>query len=448
MINPVYAFIPGGYKADELYNAIPYDKNFEFARASIARRVNKDSLIEVVGNSIPRLTYQIPYGKRDVKGNADNTPSYLMEPASTNLVTYSSDYNVGWSGTNVNMDKTKFSPAGQATMSPATLLSTAGNGTQNQWVQQQAQVFTNQVSCWSVFMKAGKSGLGAIYLYDTTLGGAGIEVGVSFDLINGSVADETLGVNPPRNTGMYYYGNGWYRCFITYNKEDQSSKTWNPYFRILISINSTQGNQLPLNTSLYIWGAMVESEKNSNFPTSYIATQQQQVTRTKDEAFNSTLDIASQQGIFYAYIKPLNAWSFGGQRQISINDGTNDNVVTINFSTINNTTLGIQVSIKQNGSSIFFYNSADEVDNDFYADKWYKIAIFWSKDDGELYINGKSVRVDTQMPEFQATTFTEISFENGSGFNDFEGYCKELLIYDTRSLSRSEVTKYLQILTQ
>ena len=54
---------------------------FSFERNSIATRVNKEGLIEVVGNDIPRIDY------------TDSTEgALLLEPSRTNLYTYSEDF--------------------------------------------------------------------------------------------------------------------------------------------------------------------------------------------------------------------------------------------------------------------------------------------------------------------------------------------------------------------
>ena len=51
---------------------------FSFERNSIATRVNKEGLIEVVGNDIPRIDY------------TDSTEgALLLENSATNLITYS-----------------------------------------------------------------------------------------------------------------------------------------------------------------------------------------------------------------------------------------------------------------------------------------------------------------------------------------------------------------------
>ena len=81
---------------------------FNFERDSIATRVNKEGLIEVVGRDIPRIDY------------TDSTEgSLLLEPQSTNLLTYSEDFsqsiwvkNSTGTGTNPTLDFGYTSPDG------------------------------------------------------------------------------------------------------------------------------------------------------------------------------------------------------------------------------------------------------------------------------------------------------------------------------------------------
>ena len=57
---------------------------FTTTRGSIATRVNKEGLIEVVGNDIPRIDYT---------DSADG--ALLLEPSRSNLITYSEDFSNG-----------------------------------------------------------------------------------------------------------------------------------------------------------------------------------------------------------------------------------------------------------------------------------------------------------------------------------------------------------------
>jgi hypothetical protein len=91
MATPSLAMIPSGYKAGTVYSVLPVDGtgDFDFTRASSATRVNSEGLIELVATGVPRLDY-----------TGGGCPSLLLEPQSTNLITYSQDLSQ-WFKTNV-----------------------------------------------------------------------------------------------------------------------------------------------------------------------------------------------------------------------------------------------------------------------------------------------------------------------------------------------------------
>ena len=79
-----YAFTPsGGYKEGTLYSLVPNDNvgNFDVSRTGVATRVNKDGLIEVVAENVPRLDY-----------SDGGCPKLLTEVQSENLIPYSEDF--------------------------------------------------------------------------------------------------------------------------------------------------------------------------------------------------------------------------------------------------------------------------------------------------------------------------------------------------------------------
>jgi len=84
---------------DENYNYKPLP--FDFSRDSSATVVNKDGLIETVGNGEPRIDY-----KDDSKG------ALLLEPQRTNLITYSEDFSNWSSGSTYTTQGYAISPDG------------------------------------------------------------------------------------------------------------------------------------------------------------------------------------------------------------------------------------------------------------------------------------------------------------------------------------------------
>ena len=79
---------------------------FDFTRGSTATVINKAGLMETVDSGIARIDFQ---------GTADG--SLLLEPASTNLITYSEDWS-SWSKTSVSITpNVLISPTGNMTAS-------------------------------------------------------------------------------------------------------------------------------------------------------------------------------------------------------------------------------------------------------------------------------------------------------------------------------------------
>ena len=75
---------------------------FSFTRDSIATRVNKEGLIEVVSNDVPRIDYT---------DSADGV--LLLEPSRTNKATYSEDFSQSfWTKSNANVVSGFASPDG------------------------------------------------------------------------------------------------------------------------------------------------------------------------------------------------------------------------------------------------------------------------------------------------------------------------------------------------
>lgn len=83
MSTPILALIPSGYKSGKLYSQLPVngDGDLTFARVGNATRVNENGLIEEMATGVPRLDY-----------SDGGCPSLLVEPSSTNLITYSEDF--------------------------------------------------------------------------------------------------------------------------------------------------------------------------------------------------------------------------------------------------------------------------------------------------------------------------------------------------------------------
>ena len=257
MATPKLALIPSAYKASKVYSPIPTngDGDFTFTRASGATRVNKDGLIETVGDNIPRLDY--------LDGSC---PSLLLEPSRTNLITHSEDFtNAAWTPTNVSLTTADIvSPSGELN---ATKME--GTATSTKEINSVLSTTASSDYTYSLYVKKGNT---STLTFSTSSG----SLNSTFNLttliaINGSIEDA---------------GNGWYRLSATATASGVTE-----VFQILLNPAEDAG------TFQYIYGAQVEQ---GNTITSYIPTNGSIVTRAADVCTLDTtgLDLSSITEIF------------------------------------------------------------------------------------------------------------------------------------------------------
>jgi hypothetical protein len=204
----------------------------------------------------------------------------LVEPQSTNLVTYSEDFtDPSWSQTVDGLLVTANSenaPTGEATADTLTEKATTSFHA--------IHTITNAVSAnWtaSIFIKQKTAGR---YLQIRPFGvGVGVAY-ATFSPSDGSVY-ESGGTNLV-STEAESFGNGWYRVSLTCSSALASGDG------IQFSLSDGTSGEAPSYTGdgtsgIYIWGAQVEA---SSVPTSYIPTAGAQVTRPADAlSIDSTL---------------------------------------------------------------------------------------------------------------------------------------------------------------
>jgi len=231
---------------------------FDFSRTSSGTIVNKEGLIETVGNGIPRI---------DFSDSADG--ALLLEPQSTNLVTYSEDFsNSYWAKSSVTLTSGFLAPDGSnnAYKVEGTIgTSYLGNLTANTHLR-------------SIYVRT-VSGTGKVKL---------------------------LG-----NTTLYDVTEEWTR--VSFNP---TSNTYQ------FAVDFRGGTDI---SEVLIWGVQVEQ---LSYPTSYIPTQGSTSTRIAETCTNSgsTQDFNSEEGVLYAEISALYD---SGHRYISLNNSSITNRITI-----------------------------------------------------------------------------------------------------------------------
>ncbi len=84
MAKPKLALIPAA-QGSKLFSVLPSSGvgDFDFSRSGKATRINSQGLIEEVSNGQSRLNYPM------IDGKVVGCPHHILEPARTNLITYS-----------------------------------------------------------------------------------------------------------------------------------------------------------------------------------------------------------------------------------------------------------------------------------------------------------------------------------------------------------------------
>ena len=360
---------------------------FSFTRNSIATRVNKEGLIEVVGNDKPRIDYT---------DSADGV--LLLEPSRTNVAFPSENFSVFGSGSSTIVTNQSISPDG--TMSADKIYPNSNGSYIGKYLNIGAST-TGVVSC---FVKQSNKRY-AILGTDNNATYSCI-----FDLQTGTVSSQATNYTAK----IENYGNGWYRISAAYTS---SAAAAYPFIGVA---DATDGSVTVDNTNgLFIWG--FQYELNSSYPTSYIPTSGSSVTRaaeTANGAGNSEV-FNDSEGVLMAEISALD--NDGTDRFISLTDGSNDNRVLFGYRSISN-----QVFARIEGN-----NSASVDLTTVLSDTKINAKITISYDSSynyKMFVNG--FLVDSAVGSDNMVGLDRIDFTDASGGSDFYGKTKEIGYYD------------------
>jgi hypothetical protein len=203
--------------------------------------------------NVPRLTYQ---------NGGGGCPSLLLEKQSTNLLTYSEQFdNAVWTKASATVSPNQaVSPDGTQNADLIYPTSSASNLGTYQYNSSIISV-VGTVSCY--VKSAGKNW--ALLGTDNTS-----NYNVSFDLVNGVVGSVPSGYTAT----IQSVGNGWYRITATF--ESGSSLAY-PF--VGVADNTNRSVTADGTNGLYIWGFQAEV---SSYATSYIPTTSSSATRVAD----------------------------------------------------------------------------------------------------------------------------------------------------------------------
>jgi len=358
---------------------------FTTTRNSIATRVNKQGLIEVVGNDIPRI---------DFKDSADG--ALLLENSATNLVTHSEDASQ-WLNVNEIITKDEIiSPDG--TLS-ADKFEFTGNGSIRPNTSQLTFI-DNYV--FSVFIKKGNSRYVTLQARFFTTSST-----IGFDLDNATA--ESGGV-------IENYGNDWFRLSLTNNVTGDADRTGVFYVYLpneLGSMTSVSGNYA------YVWGAQISE---GSYVTSYIPTNGSTATRLADTANGSGNSevFNDSEGVLFADISAF-VGAGGGTRRIEVSNAVAaSQYVRLQIANGDGSLYGIV----NNGTQQFLFNATS-----FNATLSNKISLKYKQNDFSLFLNGFEVGSSNVGNTFANGILTQANFS--STLSEFYGKTKELGYYDT-----------------
>ena len=402
MAKPKLALIPAA-QGSKLYSVLPSSGvgDFDFTRSGSATRINSQGLIETVASGVSRLNYPM------IDGVVKGCPHHILEPQRTQLIQYSEDFSdASWTTNNATISVNQLiSPDG--TLNADKITEDTSNTDHK---TRDAIPFSSGSYTWSVFAKKSERNFVAINVYDGTN-----LFGHTFDLLNGNLGSLVTGSGSV-NANIENYGNGWYRCSISFTASSGSGQA-----NVGTALNSSTTSYTGDGTSgIYIWGAMLEE---GSYSTSYIPNYGTAagVTRSAETA-NGAGDAATfndSEGVLMAEISALTDDS--SLREIALSDGSSSNRLELRYGAASNRIQFVarsggvvQASISNEGNNIILNN---------------KIVIKYKLNDFALWVNGFELGIDNSgsIP----IGLSELSFDDGGGNNDFYGNTKQIQYYDS-----------------
>jgi len=370
------AMIPSGYKASKVYSLIPNssDGDFDFSRASTATRVNKDGLIETVATNVPRLEYPL------IDGVVQDTPSLLLEPSRTNLVTYSEDFSdSSWAkqsnGTGtapVVTSNDAISPDG--TQNADKVVFDKGSGSSTSDLSILSASFTSQANTASFYVKADSP--------------QRIVVRNSGSFVGYDITTEWTRIEKTDSGGSFQIG-----------------------------LRDGYGvSDVPDTATIYLWGAQVEG---ASYATSYIPTSGSTVTRSAEvcNGAGTSAEFNDSEGVLYANIASLNDADTSSRRLGLTKNGTFEGV-----------------RIQYNGSTIgaVLYDGTTNQYSQTFTFKlslFAKVAFKYKASDFALWINGFEYGAQASGTTFSEGTLDDLSFDYVNS-NFFYAKTKQLMTFN------------------
>jgi hypothetical protein len=337
--------------------------------------------------------------------------SWLLEPQSTNLITYSEDFSdASWIKSDSSITSNSvISPDGS--LNADKIIATATNGSHAVFVSISSATSSGSSYCYSFFAKAEQYTKTAIRIGG---GGYSAQPMAVINLLNGTVVSQ----QGFTSVSVTNFNNGWYKINAVFTATASVAPNIQPIADGFITTADNYTYTGDGTSGIYIWGAQLEQQ---SYATSYIPTNGAANTRLQDIADNSgnsTL-INSTEGVLYAEMAALA--DDGTNRRISLNDGSDNNRINLMFTANSNQ---IICNYKVSGTTrVTLSNIVTSVQN------LNKIAFKWSSGDFALFVNGIKTSVDSSTIMMSENSLSSLDFRDGNALFNFYGKAKALAVY-------------------
>ncbi len=377
------------YGVGDLANVFRITPNSTTATFSITNI----SVVEVKGDK-PRIDYT----------DSLTSPSFLLEPQSTNLLEFSEDFSQSaWLKTNLSiLSDSIISPEG--ILSAGKLIPDTTSGQHK--IDITRTVANGATVSLSAFVKKGEYNFCCLYEVTSS-------AGRFFDLSNGTQGGTFVGA--PTTSNIENYNNDWYRISISTTVPSTSAR-YILYVCDTISNTSFVGDNTK---GIYAWGTQLEE---SLYPTSYIPTAGSTVTRAQEtcNGAGSVSTFNDSEGVLYAEIAALADDSTN--RHITLSDGSNNNRLVLKYDNQSNV---IQAFNRVGGVETAFL-SASVTDITLFS----KCAVKYKVNDYALWIDGVEVATDTNATTFPSSTLNDLKFGESGANSNFYGRTKGIYVFN------------------